>query len=280
MTKKKLAFVLGGGGARGALQVGAARALLEAGIKPDLLVGTSIGAVNATYMALNGFSHQTLDDLEKVWLDTIESNLLPPNYLWLSVRAVFGQPDANTAQRIRVFFTEHGLGTGACFGDIQGVELFLVAADLNSGLPVVYGNDPSQSVLEGVLASTALPPWIYPIESDGKLLADGGFASNLPIEPAMMCGATRIIALDLFDPAAVDFEPGRKPFLSKVLSSTVKRQSMLEIALAQARGVDLSVIPLAGDHEIKLWDFSKTMELIKSGYEFTRGILEDWRQKE
>ncbi len=53
MKRKKLAFVLSGGGARGALQVGALRALLEAGIKPDMLVGTSIGAANAALFALN-----------------------------------------------------------------------------------------------------------------------------------------------------------------------------------------------------------------------------------
>lgn len=58
------AFVLGGGGSRGALQVGALRALLEAGIEPDLWVGTSVGAINATHMAVRGTSPQSLVDLE------------------------------------------------------------------------------------------------------------------------------------------------------------------------------------------------------------------------
>jgi predicted acylesterase/phospholipase RssA len=57
---KKLAFVLSGGGARGALQVGALYALLEYGLQPDLLVGVSIGAANATYLAMNGFSKESL----------------------------------------------------------------------------------------------------------------------------------------------------------------------------------------------------------------------------
>ena len=58
---KKLGLVLSGGGARGALQVGAIRALLEADYHPDLLVGTSIGAVNATYLAVNGINLDTID---------------------------------------------------------------------------------------------------------------------------------------------------------------------------------------------------------------------------
>ena len=61
--KKNLAFVLGGGGARGAFQVGALRALLEAGISPDILVGTSTGAVNATSLALHGINLETINEL-------------------------------------------------------------------------------------------------------------------------------------------------------------------------------------------------------------------------
>ena len=73
--KKCTAFVLGGGGSRGALQVGAMRALLEAGIAPDLLVGTSIGAGNATGLALWGADLAGLTALEAVW-DTISGEQL------------------------------------------------------------------------------------------------------------------------------------------------------------------------------------------------------------
>ncbi|HUI87687.1 MAG TPA: patatin-like phospholipase family protein, partial [Anaerolineales bacterium] len=65
--KKCLAFVLGGGGARGAMQVGALRALFEAGLKPDLLVGTSIGAINATGLALWGVDLAGVEALEHAY---------------------------------------------------------------------------------------------------------------------------------------------------------------------------------------------------------------------
>jgi len=64
---KKLALALSGGGSRGALQVGALYAVLEAGIHPDFLIGASIGAVNATFLALNGFSKDSLDRLAAGW---------------------------------------------------------------------------------------------------------------------------------------------------------------------------------------------------------------------
>jgi len=65
--EKCTAFVLGSGGSRGALQVGALRALLEAGIVPDMLVGTSIGAANATGLVLWGVNLDGLAALERVW---------------------------------------------------------------------------------------------------------------------------------------------------------------------------------------------------------------------
>lgn len=79
MAKNKLAFVLGGGGARGALQVGALRALLEADIHPDLAVGTSIGALNAAFIGLHGFNSQALDGLVTTWraAATADHLLLP-----------------------------------------------------------------------------------------------------------------------------------------------------------------------------------------------------------
>ena len=65
--RRSLAFVLAGGGARGALQVGALRALLESGIRPDLLVGTSIGAINAAFLGLHGYTTESLDLLKAAW---------------------------------------------------------------------------------------------------------------------------------------------------------------------------------------------------------------------
>lgn len=72
----KLAFVLGGGGARGAL-----RALLEADVLPDLLVGTSAGALNAVHLAVHGFTPQGLASLEDAWRDAAAADLMPCHYL-------------------------------------------------------------------------------------------------------------------------------------------------------------------------------------------------------
>ena len=66
---KPLAFVLSGGAARGALQVGALRALLEANIRPDMLVGTSVGAISAAYLAVHGVKLASVESLAQAWHD-------------------------------------------------------------------------------------------------------------------------------------------------------------------------------------------------------------------
>jgi NTE family protein len=276
--KKQLAFALGGGGARGALQVGALRALLEAGYKPDLLVGTSAGAINATFLALRGVTLQSLEELEQAWYDAAAADLLPQNYLWLTVRSLFRRPDVLASHILRDFITAHGIEEGLRFGDLQSTRLVLVAADLKSGSPALYGLDPEASVLEGLLASTALPPWVAPIEKGDQLLMDGGVVSNVPIEPAMIAGATEIIALDLTDLSSLDHEThGFGAFLARLLATVDRRQLKLEMSLAASRGVPVRHIHLRSDQPTPLWDFSRTQELIWRGHAQTRDEILRWQ---
>ena len=277
--KKQLAFVLGGGGARGALQVGALRALLEAGYQPDLLVGTSVGAINAAFLAMRGVNLHSVDELVLAWRDAREADLLPQNYLWLTVRALFRRSGDDTSYRLRDFSIAHGVHPDLRFDQIQGVRLILVAADLNARSVALYGLDPQQSVLEGLLASTALPPWVVPIEKDNQLLMDGGVVSNLPIDPAMTAGATEIIALDLHDPrrGLSQEMPGFGPFLAKLLNTMEYRQMELEMALASARNVPLRYLRLNAPISVALWDFSQTETLIQHGYEQAQREISLWQ---
>jgi NTE family protein len=277
-VKKKLAFVLGGGGARGALQVGALRALLEAGYTPDIMIGTSIGAANAAFLALRGAQLGSIPELIKVWREASYADLLPANYLWLTVRSLFNRINAHTSHRMRDFFVSHGINPDLRFGDVPGVKLYTVAADLNSGRPVILGKDPDECLLDGVLASTALPPWIAPIQKDDRLLVDGGFLSNLPVEPALQQQVTEIIALDLWDPRATAVESQRfGVFLEKVINAANQRQTELELALAAACDVPVHYINLRGKEAQPLWDFSRSEELIVAGYEATSKEIESWK---
>jgi NTE family protein len=276
--KKNLAFVLSAGGARGALQVGALRALFESGIRPDLLVGTSIGAINATALAIHGVNLAGVEALVADWRDAASADLLPSNAVRLMMSALFNRGRGPSTQRMREFLIAHGLLPDLRFGDIQGMRLILVATDLNTSRLVLYGTDPRQLVLEGVLASAALPPWVQPLEKDGQLLIDGGVISILPIEPAMAQGAKEIIALDLSDPRSMRADSrGLGPFVDKVLVAVTQREIQLELESAAARHVRVRRIGLYGDQPVAVWDFSHTDELIVRGYEVARRRIAEWR---
>jgi NTE family protein len=161
---------------------------------------------------------------------------------------------------------------------MTGVRLALVGADLVSGQPVIYGQDPSQSVLEGVLASTAVPLWFAPVEKDGQHIIDGGFLSNLPIEPALTMGATEIIALDLRESDNTDGDSGNGlvHYVDKLSVAIMRRQIALETALAEARGVPVYRIELTDPIPTPIWAFNNHPQLMAAGYEMTQQQISSW----
>ena len=280
MTAKmrSLAFALGGGGAHGALQVGALRALLEAGIQPDLLVGTSIGAVNAVFLAMHGFTSKALDDLNTAWFAAAKADLFPASTPWLAMRVFFNRFHARPDQRLKDFFISQGATPDLRFADLPHFPVILVSPDLNNHQPVYYGSNPHDSVLEGLLASTALPPWVHPIETGGHFLIDGGSVSNLPIEPAITHGATEVIALELTNLDDIDLNAhGFGSFLTKYLNTIEARQISLELELARTKDIHVHIVTLKTEIPVPAWDFSHTDELIARGYHITNQEIARWK---
>ena len=263
---RKLAFVLGGGGARGAMQVGALWVLLEAGIRPDMLIGTSIGAVNVAMVAIHGFSAEGLDRLEQAWQDAKTAHLLSGDYFSLMLRTMANRMGSEKyREQMRNFYIRNGITPDLRFADFP--HLYCVATDLNRYEPYIFGMNPEDRVLDGVLASSAIPPWMPPLLMGEEWLMDGGALSNLPIEPAIRLGATEIIALDLFDPRPPDPDArGFSPFLDKLLTSVERRQVGMELALAEARGIPVHHWRFRYRDVIPVWDFSHTEDLMHTGY--------------
>jgi predicted acylesterase/phospholipase RssA len=102
--------------------------------------------------------------------------------------------------------------------------------------------------------------------------------SNLPIEAALMQGATEIIALDLSDPREIPSTArGWLPFIAKLRNMAERRQTELELALAEAQRVPVRRISLQGMAPIEIWDFHHAGELIERGYEIARHEIERWQ---
>jgi NTE family protein len=275
--KKTLAFVLGGGGARGALQVGALKALLEAGYQPDLLVGTSIGAANSAYLALHGCTPKTIAALAEVWRKASASDLLSTNPMRLTMRTLLRRMGMDDHHHIHDFFTTYGFPSDLRFGDIQNIKLIVVAADLRSGRPVLFGQDPHEKVLHGVMASVALPPWFMPLRTDGRYLVDGTFVSALPIEPALAQGADEIIALDLSDPQGDGSGGlGMMQFVGNLLNTIAQRQIDLELRIAAASKVSVRRMALYAEGPVAIWEFQRAEELMRRGYEIASREIDSW----
>ena len=188
------AFVLSGGASLGAMQVGMARALYERGIAPDLLVGTSAGALNAAFLATRPPTSATTDELASVWRDLRRDDVFP-----IGVRTLVGgltnHLDHLVADRgVRRLARQHL--------QIERLEdtrvpLHLVAFDVLSGEEVRLSEGPA---LDALLAAAAIPGLLPPVEWGGRLLVDGGVVDNTPISHAVALGAERIYVLSTTDP--------------------------------------------------------------------------------
>jgi len=274
-----LTFALAGGGARGALQVGALRALIEAGYVPDLLVGTSIGAVNAAGLAVWGADRAGLAALEQAWEEAAATRLVDARFARLVMRGPFRGRNRRARRKVAEYFIARGITPDLRFADLTGPRLALVSADLNSGQTVIYGREPRrQSILEGIMASIALPPWLGPVEQGDRYLIDGGLLSNLPIEPALTMGATEIIALNLRDHPRAE-KTGHDPddLLAQCGFALHRRHIALEKALADAQGVPVHCIELVCPTETTIWDFSSYQNLIAAGYDMAQEQLPSLR---
>lgn len=179
------AFVLSGGGNLGAGQVGAVLALLERGITPDLLVGTSAGAINAAYLAGDP-GLEGAERLASIWTSIRTRDVfrlpLKPWHLLSHLRgdALYHSDDLRRL-----------LERSLPYDKIEDARLGLriVATDFSNGGAVAFHSGP---VVEAVLASAALPGLFPPVEIAGRLYVDGGIADNVPISPAVGAGAKEI----------------------------------------------------------------------------------------
>jgi NTE family protein len=179
------AFVLSGGASLGAIQVGMLRALYERGITPDLIVGTSAGALNGAFVAARPPTPTTADELGDVWRSVRRSTVFPANplsgFVGFIGRRNYLVPDWG----LRALLTHH-LPIEALEDAV--IPLHVVAVDLYSGEEVRLSEG---SAIEAVMASAAIPGVFPPVSWEGMELIDGGVANNTPISHAVELGAER-----------------------------------------------------------------------------------------
>lgn len=256
------AFVLGGGGSLGAVQVGMLQALFEAGIQPDLVVGTSIGALNGAYLA----GHLDLDGIAS--LGTLWSSVRRADVFPISVRGLLGGVMGHRDHLFDVLGLRT-LITGADLGftrlEDAPIPVHAVATDLLSATPVVLS---SGDATEALLASSAIPGLFPPVSVEDRLLVDGGVLANLPVRQAVDLGATRLFVLPALSEQVTSVPGGAIDMFQR--SIMVATAALTRAALQRvAETVDLHVLPVPGSAPRSIFDFSDSRRLVEDGYAST-----------
>jgi len=186
---ERTALVLGGGGSLGAVEAGFIRRTMELGIGFDLMVGTSVGAINAAHAAFHATDGH--DCLERIWLGLARRRLFSCNPFAIAAGMVRSRMSLYSDRLIRTLVAEH-LASDR-FEDAR-VPLFITATDICSGERRVFS---SGSLTQAILASTAIPGLFPPVRMDGRLYVDGGVTSGGDISVAIEQGATTVVFIDL-----------------------------------------------------------------------------------
>jgi NTE family protein len=225
----EIGLVLPGGGARGAYEVGVIDVLARAGIVPDLLVGTSVGAINAAFWAFNPTADAGRRLLD-VWLETERSVMLPEGWLQVLPRLIRGQ-DHLVEQRALLRALRRGFMAQATL-EQSHVPLLLVATDLASGQPVHITTGP---LISALLASTAVPGLYPPMQLCGRRLVDGALVANVDFQGAVEAGITDVIAVDLVGSTPPDQPLSLWAMLERAVELMLRRQTDLALAEAQRK---------------------------------------------
>lgn len=270
--RAKTAFVLGGGGNLGAVQVGMLRALISRGIEPDVIVGCSVGALNAAAVAGDP-TRAGVDRLAETWISLKPDDVFPAGRLngpWMLVRRALSLC-SNDALRALI-------GRCATFDRFEDavVPFEVVATSLHTGRERWFS---SGRIVEPILASAALPAVLPPMEIDGELFIDGAVVDNVPISRALHHGCTKIYVLHVgnFD------RPRPKPQrpIDVLLQSFSIARNYRFLAESHAEvpdGVEVVTLPGIDPGGLKRNDFSRTRELVERAAYAAGSFLDQHQQ--
>jgi NTE family protein len=261
----KTAFVLAGGGSLGAVQVGMLHALEANGIKPDLVVGSSVGAINAAYYA-GAPTAAAIERLRQIWLGLRRADVFPFNFETL-LSLVWSRGFLVSSHGLRSLLERHLPHPRL---EAARVPLHVVATDLLSGEAVALARGPAA---DAILASCAIPGAFEPVRLDDRYLVDGAVANNTPIRIAAQIGATRIIVLPIGFGCALERLP-RATIATALHAITllIARQLVSDLE-SMGSAVEIITVPPLCPLRCSAYDFSQTGELIERAVESTEKWL-------
>ncbi len=266
-ARPKTAFVFAGGGSFGAIQVGMMQALAAHGVTADMVVGSSVGALNGAYYA----GTPTLDgvkQLAKIWRGLTRQDVFPVTirafigFLW---RRDFLVSHMGIRKLIRNNLPYKNL-------EDSKIPVHIVATEMLSGHSVTLSEGSAE---EAIVASTSIPGAFAPVKYKNMFLADGAISSNTPINVAIQQGAQRLIVM----PTGFACE-GHEPPVGAVanvlhaLTLLIARQMTYELENIDP-AIEYYVVPPLCPLVGSPYDFSRTDEHIERAIKNTEKWIAD-----
>ncbi len=255
----KTAFVLSGGAAMGALQVGMLRALIERRIMPDLILGCSVGALNGVVLA-GGPSLATVGRMQDVWMDLIDREIVPTGLLPSPVQLVRKGESISSNEGLRDLLDE--VVPAATFEELT-VPFACVATNIDDAVEHWFE---AGDLASAVLASASIPAVFPAVEIDGVRYLDGAIVDDVPVQRAVELGATRIFVLQVGGIDRPRPDPKRPLDVALLAYWIARRHRLLEDLARIPDDVEVVILPHGNPAPVRYNDLSSSAHLMDIAY--------------
>jgi NTE family protein len=264
----RVAFVLSGGASLGAVQVGMLHALYERDITPQLVVGTSAGAINGAFIASRPQTVETASELARLWRTVRRGQVFPLNPL-SGFLGFFGSRDHLVpSSGLRKLVAEHSQHPRL---EQMPIEFHVVAVDVVTGEELLLSRGPT---VDAVMASGAIPAVLAPVAWEERLLMDGGVANNTPISHAVELGAREIYVLPSGHSCALEQPPSSALGMALHALTLLTQSRLIADVELHRDNAKLVVLPPPCPLGIQPIDFGHADELIERSLADARAFLD------
>ncbi|RZU31091.1 patatin-like phospholipase family protein [Blastococcus saxobsidens] len=266
------AFVLGGGGVLGAAEVGMLQALAERGIRPDLVVGTSVGAINGALVAADP-GPDAVRRLRAVWAELTSQNIFAGSLLGRVGTLVRTRTHVHPSGPLRDLLDAHL--PARTFADLA-VPFQCVAASVERAAEHWFTDG---ALVDAVLASCAVPGLLPPVRLGGEHFLDGGLVHSIPVGRAVALGAGTVYVLHVGRIDRPLRAPTRPWEVATVAFEIARRHRYAADLAALPPGVTVHVLPAGdaappGTANLRYRDFSGVADRIDRAHAAAAGYLE------
>jgi NTE family protein len=267
------AFVLGGGGKWGAVEVGMLQALDAVGIRPDLVLGTSVGAFNGSVIA-DKPGPEGVERLTNLWIEIARSNVFQGGTFERVRNAATLKPSLHETSELRGLL-EQVHAKDRRIEDLP-IRFQCVAACIERAAEHWFTEG---SLIDSILASSAVPALFPPVEIGGEHFYDGGLVNSVPLTRAVDLGASVVYVLQVGRIEAPLRPPERLHEAALIAFEIARRHRYATTVQDLPEGIELHLLPSGNavsfdDSRQRKWrDVSSTYELISGAYEASSDYL-------